>query len=98
MCTAQRKRLCRAISRNQNTGKKSLERGVIKVIIDEPVVLPDNIAKINGGPMKKGKVSGSPKKGRAAPAPAVPQPTADDSTVTASNDALQESAGTTLTK
>jgi GntR family carbon starvation induced transcriptional regulator len=61
-------------------------------------VLPDNIAKINGDPMKKGKVSGSPKKGRAAPAPAVPRPAADDSAVTASNDALQESAGTTLTK
>jgi GntR family carbon starvation induced transcriptional regulator len=68
-------------------------------------VLPDNIAKINGGPMKKGKVSGSPKKGRAAPAvsqavpaPAVPQPAEDDSAAAASNDALQESAGTTLTK
>jgi GntR family carbon starvation induced transcriptional regulator len=52
--------------------------------------------------MKKGKVSGSPKKDRAAPAPApapaAPQPTADDSAVTASNDALQEGAGTTLTK
>jgi DNA-binding GntR family transcriptional regulator len=57
--------------------------------------------------MKKSKVSGSPKKGRAAPAPVVPQSAlapevqqaaADDSAVAASNDALQESAGTTLTK
>jgi DNA-binding GntR family transcriptional regulator len=72
--------------------------GVIKVIIDEPVALPDNIAKINGGPMKKGNVSGSPKKVRAVRALAAPQPTADGSAVTAPNREAQESAGTTLTK
>jgi hypothetical protein len=32
--TAQRKRLCPAISRNQNIGKKTLKMRVIRVIID----------------------------------------------------------------
>jgi GntR family transcriptional regulator, carbon starvation induced regulator len=53
---------------------------------------------MNGSPMKKGKVSGSPKRGRAAPPPAVPRPTPDASAVTASNSELLESPGSTLTK